>query len=192
MIFTVLVEVLLPVGIYGTARRAGVSEVWSLVVAGSVSLLTGAVQWVRRRRIGVLGVVVVAGFGASAGAAIFTADPVVVFMMDPLNNVVVASLVLVMMGMKRPFVARVRRDLSPRPERFDARWQQEPSFRAAHRRASWVWAGGLTLLAVVWTGFVMWLPFDGAVMASRVVGLAGYVAMIGGSEVVVRLGGESP
>lgn len=183
---TVLAEVALPVGAYALLRSAEAPEGGSLVGAGAVSVITGSVQWVSKRNVGLLGLVVLVGFVGGAAIAFVTDSPVAVFMVDPVGNLVVVAMVLVMMATPRPFVAYIRRDLSPRPVAFDQRWEADSGFRCAHRTASWIWAVGLTLLAAVWTGCVLWLPFDVAVVASRVVGAVGFVGMIASSEVVVR------
>lgn len=189
---TVLLEVALPLGVYGALRDLGVSEVWSLVAASGASVLNGAAQWLHRRSIGVLGVIILLGLLVSAAIALVTDDPVAVYLVDPASNVLVALLVVAMVSTQRPFVARIRRELSPRPAAFDCQWTANSRFRAAHRKASWIWFAGLLLLAAVWVGFIAALPFDAAVVASRLTGVIGFLSMIVGSELVVRQGGGRP
>ncbi|MCT1767553.1 hypothetical protein M3B92_15670 [Brevibacterium casei] len=189
---TVLLEVALPLGVYGALRVFGVSEVWSLVAASGASALNGAAQWLRRRSIGLLGVIILLGLLVSAAIALVTDDPVAVYLVDPASNVLVAVLVVSMVSTQRPFVARIRRELSPRPTAFDCQWTTNSRFRAAHRQASWIWFAGLLLLAAVWVGFIAALPFDAAVVASRLTGVIGFLSMIVGSELVVRQGGGQP
>lgn len=183
---TVLTEVALPLAAYALLRAVGASEAWALVAASVFSVLTASTQWVRRRRIGLLGAVILAGLLVSAVVAVVTDDPVVVFMVDPMTNVIVAALAIATLATTQPFVARIRRDLSPHPMEFDRAWSDSRRFRRAHRRASWIWIVGLLVLAAIWTTCVRVLPFDSAVAASRVSGVLGYAAMIGGSEVLIH------
>lgn len=183
---TVLFEVALPLGVYGALRVFGVSEVWSLVAASGASALNGAAQWLRRRSIGVLGAIVLLGLVVSSIIALLTDNPVAVYLVDPASNVLVAVLVVSMVSTQRPFVARIRRELSPRPAAFDYQWTTNSRFRAAHRQASWIWFAGLLLLAAVWICCIAALPFDAAVVSSRFTGVVGFLSMIVGSEIVVR------
>jgi hypothetical protein len=69
-----------PLVVFRLCRRAGLSEVWSLVVAGLLPGIGVVIDWIRFRTLQVVGAVVFAGIAVSIAVALLTDDPKVVLL----------------------------------------------------------------------------------------------------------------
>ena len=66
------------------------------------------------------------------------------------------------------FIARIRRGLSPDPERFDDEWVRNAAFRRTHRRLTALWVVGLVGEVVVAVAIVYTTPLAVAVVVTGV------------------------
>ena len=187
---TVMVEVVAPVALYLGLRWAGVGALWALLASAAIGVASSALRWMESGQIGLLGAIVLCGFIVSAVVALFTHNPVVLYLRDPAIDVVIAGLAMVTLRGRRPFVARIRRDLSADRAAFDAAWYSDPQFRAAHRRGSWWWAAGLVALCAVSLALLLTVPLDTAVALSQIIGGLVIGGLIVASETWARLAGS--
>lgn len=179
-------EVVLPVVAYFGPRCVGRSALFALALSTVVSGLVMVGEVVVRRRAGVLTWIVSAGLAVSLVGGLVSRSEVVLYLRDPATDVVIA-LVAVLGGLRgRPFVAAIRRDLSPSRDSFDERWDASSSFRRAHRVASWWWVWGLLALAGGSVLLLFAVPFDVAVGVSQVFGAVVIGGLIVLGEVIVR------
>lgn len=165
---TVLSEIVLPIAVYLVLVTAGLAPVWALVGSAAVSVLELGVRWLRTRVVSTLGVLVLIRFALGVAVAWATGDARFVLLKDYLVTLVIAVAAAVSLRLERPFIARIRRDLSPDPARFDARWAADPAFRRLHRRLTLLWVGGLLGEVVLATVLIYSTPLTVAVIATNV------------------------
>ena len=91
-----------------------------------------------------------------------------VLVKDYLVTFVIALAALGTLGLDRPFIARIRRDLSPDPARFDERWGRDPEFRRTHRRLTGLWVVGLIGEVAVAVAVIYTTPLAVAVVVTGV------------------------
>jgi intracellular septation protein A len=165
---TVLLEVLTPIAVYLLLVRLGVSPVWALVGSAGVSVVVLGVGWLRTRTLSTLGLLVLAQFALGVAIAVLTGDARFVLAKDYLVTLLVALAAAGSLRLRRPFIARVRRDLSADPHRFDEQWDSSPAFRRVHRQLTWAWVAGLAGQAVVAIVVIYSVPLTAAVVATNV------------------------
>lgn len=165
---TVLLEVLTPIAVYLLLVRLGLAAVWALVGSAGVSVLLLAVGWVRTRTLSTLGLLVLAQFVLGVAIALLTGDARFVLAKDYLVTLLVALAAAASLRLRRPFIARVRRDLSTDPGGFDEHWDASPAFRRVHRRLTWAWVAGLAGQALVAIAIIYSVPLTAAVVATNV------------------------
>ncbi|MEM8619749.1 MAG: VC0807 family protein [Actinomycetota bacterium] len=100
----VLLDVVGPLVVFQVARRTGISEVWSLVLSGVPPAVGVCVDWQRRRRIEVIGVVVLSGIALSLVLAVLSNDPKVILLEGAAVTAVFATAQLMSLRMRRPLV----------------------------------------------------------------------------------------
>ena len=186
LLWTVLTEVALPVGVFFGLSGLGVAAVWALVGSAGVSVVTLLIGWVRTRRVSVLGGLVGVQFVLGVVIALVSGDARFVLAKDYLITMLVAIGITATLWWQRPFLARIRRDLSPARPEFDDRWRRSAEFRAVHRRMTGWWAGGLAGQAAVCLLVIYSTPLAVAVVATNVITPAVLLALIAASEVRVR------
>lgn len=167
-LLTVVTEILLPIGAYLVLVAYGLAPVWALVASAGVSVLELAVRWLQTRVVSTLGVLVLIRFVLGVAVAWLTGDARFVLLKDYLVTLVIAVAAGVSLRFERPFIARIRRDLSPDPTGFDARWSEDEPFRQLHHRLTVLWVGGLLLEVVVATVVIYSTPLTVAVIATNV------------------------
>lgn len=183
---TVLVEVLTPIAVYLLLVGLRVAPVWALVGSAGVSVLVLAVGWVRTRTLSTLGLLVLAQFVLGVAIAMLTGDARFVLAKDYLLTLLVALAAAASLRLRRPFIARVRRDLSPDPGGFDEHWDTSPAFRRVHRRLTWAWVAGLAGQALVAITIIYSVPLTAAVVATNVLTPAVLLGLITLTEARAR------
>lgn len=164
----VLVDVVLPISTYLVLVALGLTPVWALVASAGVSVVQLAVRWLRTRVVSTLGVLVLVRFSLGVAVAWLTGDPRFVLLKDYLITLVIAVAAAVSLRWERPFIARIRRDLTPDPSAFDATWATDPSYRRLHRRLTAVWVAGLVGEVLVASVLIYTTPLTVAVIATNV------------------------
>ncbi|MDQ1632430.1 MAG: hypothetical protein QOC80_2402, partial [Frankiaceae bacterium] len=112
-----------------------------------------------------------------------TGDARFVLVKDYVVTFVIALAALGTLGLDRPFIARIRRDLSPDPERFDDEWARNAAFRRVHRRLTALWVVGLVGEVVVAVVIVYTTPLAVAVVVTGVLTPAVLLTLIAVTQV---------
>lgn len=165
---TVFVEIALPISVYLILVVGGLPPVWALLSAAGVSVAVLSIGWLRTRKLTTLGAVVLAQFILGVIIALVTGDARFVLAKDYLVILVIALAAAVTIRLERPFIARIRRDLAPDPDRFEDQWHHNRAFRAAHRRLTWWWVIGLVSHALVAVVIIYAAPLTVAVITTNI------------------------
>ncbi|MDT8912425.1 VC0807 family protein [Amycolatopsis sp. PS_44_ISF1] len=171
-----------PVGAYLLLTTIGWSPVWALVGAAGVSVVVLAAQYVRRRELTALGVLVLVRFALGVAVAVITGDPRLELSKDFAVTAAIGLFAAVSLAARRPFIARIRRDLSGDPEDFDHRWATDPGFEALHRRLTVLWTAGLLVEGAAAILLIYVLPLTAAVVATNVLAPATLLGLISFTE----------
>jgi hypothetical protein len=97
-------DIIGPLVAYRACRAAGLDEVWSLVIAGSLPGLGVLVDYLRWRTVDVVGVVVLSGIGISIVLAIVTDDPKVVLLESAAITAAFGIACLLSLSARRPLI----------------------------------------------------------------------------------------
>lgn len=174
----------IPVGTYLVASGSGVPPVWALVVAAAASLVVTLVRWAVTRTIATLGVLVLVRFLLGVAVAVVTGDARLEIVKDLVITGLIGVVAVLTTGMRRPLIARIRRDLSGDPDGFDRDWRQ-PGFRSLHRRLTGMWGAGLVGWLVVGTLLTYSLPLTWAVVVTNTGHPAVIIGLVVATEAVV-------
>lgn len=180
---TVGVQVVLPVGVYLLLVQLGTSAAWALVGSAGVSVVVLGLEWTRSRELSTLGLLVLVQFVLGIAVAGLTGNPRLVLLKDYVVTAAIALGAAASLGLPRPFIARVRRDLSPDRSNFDRRWTQQAAFRRVHRRLTLLWAAGLLGQAAVAAAVIYSTPITVAVIATNVLTPAVLLTLVAVTEI---------
>lgn len=189
---TVLVDIVLPIAAYFALVAGGLAPVWALAASAGVSVVVLAVGWVRTRAVSTLGVLVLVRFVLGLLVALLTGDARFVLVKDFAVTFVIALAALATLGLERPFIARVRRDLSPDPERFDDEWACNAAFRRVHRRLTGLWVVGLVGEVAVALVVIYTTPLAVAVVVTGVLTPAVLLTLIAVTQVLAGRATAAP
>ena len=165
---TLLVDILLPIAAYLGLVRLGLPPVWALAASAGVSVVVLAIGWVSTRNVSTLGALVLVRFLLGIVIALVTGDARFVLVKDYLVTMVIAVAAAATLKLDRPFIARIRRDLSPDPRVFDQQWQGSAEFRAVHRSLTKLWVVGLLAEVLVAVVVIYTTPLTVAVILTSV------------------------
>ncbi|OLR93547.1 VC0807 family protein [Actinokineospora bangkokensis] len=179
-------NVALPVAVYLLLGWVGWQPVWALVGASAASVLVLAARYLRTGEVAALGVLVLARFAVGVAVAVVTGDARLELAKDSAVTGVVGVVAAVSLLLRRPLIARIRRDLAEDRELFDRRWRELPGFRALHRGLTLVWTVGLVGEAALAVVLIYSLPLTAAVVATSVLSPAVLAGLIGWTEVSAR------
>ena len=104
MVRTLGLDLIGPLIVFQVCRRAGLSEVWSLVVAGLLPGIGVLLDWARFRALQVVGVVVLAGIALGVVLALVSDDPKVVLLGDAAITAAFGVACLVSLLGRRPLI----------------------------------------------------------------------------------------
>lgn len=101
---TVGLDIVGPLIVYQLLRRAGMSEAWSLVLAGCLPALGVLIDWLRWRTLAVVGCVVLGGIALSIVLALITDDPKALLLEGAAITAVFGVVCLVSLRARRPVI----------------------------------------------------------------------------------------
>lgn len=165
---TITIEIALPIAVYFALVALGLPQVWALASSAGVSVISLAVRWLRSREVSTLSLLVLVQFALGVVVALVTGNARFVLAKDYLITFLVALAALASLKLERPFIARIRRDLSPDRTRFDIEWNGNARFRAVHRQLTWWWGIGLTLEVAVALAVIYSVPVGVAVVVTNI------------------------
>jgi len=143
-------DVVGPLLVFRLCRDAlGMSEVWSLVVSGTLPALGVAVDWVRWRTLEVVGAVVLGGIALSVVLAVVSNNAEVVLLEGAATTAAFGVACLASLGLRRPLIFYFAQAFyggrhSQDGAELDTDYDEFPRARSFWRTVSCVW--GLTYL----------------------------------------------
>ncbi|ALG09574.1 VC0807 family protein [Kibdelosporangium phytohabitans] len=177
LVAAVLENIGVPIASYLILTAIGWTPVWALVGGAGMSVLILAAQYLRRREVNALGVLVLARFAFGVTVAVITGDPRLELVKDAAVTFLIGLAAAVSLGMRRPLIARIRRDISADRDAFDRHWDDE-GFRRLHRHLTLLWTAGLCGQSLVATALVYTLPLTAAVLSTSVLSPVTLLALI--------------
>src|SRR5512132_4588106 len=171
-----LLDLVIPTAGYFLLHWAGLSDVWALTIAGSATGVNALVHTIRRGRLDVLGLLVVAEIAVSVVLVVVTADPRLI-LVRPAVYLAVAGLVnLVSCFAGRPLSYTASTPMATKgdPERavaYERAWHHSPELRAIHRQLTAGIAVAMMLYAVLRVLIVYSFSTATAVLGQEVPGL---------------------
>jgi hypothetical protein len=134
-----LLDLVIPTAGYFLLHWAGLSDVWALTIAGSVTALNAAVITIRRGRLDALGLLIVAEIAVSVALTVITQDPRLVLARPAVYLAVagVVNLISCVAGRPLSYTAATPMATNGDPQRaiaYARAWDHSPELRAIHRQ----------------------------------------------------------
>lgn len=175
-------DVVVPLVGYGALHAMGVPDVWALTAAGSATAFVSVLHSIRRRRVDVLGALVVAELASAVGLAAVTHDARLVLVRTALYLGVAGLVNVVAAGVGRPltYAAAIPMATKGDPVRLAAyrrAWDSSWRMRAIHRDLS----------LAIGTAFLVYAAFRVVVVYTLSIGEAVWVQEVPGIVLVVGL-----
>ncbi|MFJ5521243.1 VC0807 family protein [Streptomyces griseoluteus] len=171
-----------PVGSFLLLTRLGWQPVWALVRVSGVSVLILAGQYLRQRRLTARAVPVLVRFALGVAIAVISGDARLEVARDLVITSAICGFAVLSPLLRRPFVARIRRDLSGDPEQFELRWTRDRESRQVYHRLTLVWAVALMIEGAVAVVLICTLPLTTAVVATNILAPATLPGLIRATE----------
>lgn len=186
LVMTVVFDVGLSIAIFTVAKNMGASDVAAYLYSAAGPLLGMAVEFIRHRRIDVVGAVILAIIALSIAVTLIGSDdPTVLLLKDSaltggLGLLILASLTPLF---PRPLMYYMGRKFGTDGTEAGAAWWdslwQYPSFRHSQRVITGVWGAGYLAEAIAKVTWVLMLPFDTAYLLNQIVPLVVTVVLMG-------------
>jgi hypothetical protein len=174
MLRLLALDIVGPLLVYRTCRGAGVDEVWSLILAGSLPGIGVLVDGLRWRTVDVVGVVVLSGIGLSILLAIVTHDPKIVLLEGAAITASFGIACLLSLSMRRPLIFYFGQAFyggrhSAKGAEMDTDYDQYEEARYFWRTVTTVWGLTHIALAAVLTAIVQGSSTSTALTVNRTV-----------------------
>lgn len=186
LVITVVFDVGLSIAVFSVAKNLGASDLAAYLYSAIGPLLGMAAEFIRHRRIDIVGLVILAIIVLSVAVTVIGSDdPTVLLLKDSaltggLGVLILASLTPLF---RRPLMYYMGRKFGTDGTEAGAAWWeslwQYPSFRHSQRMITGVWGVGYLAEAVAKVIWVLILPFDTAYLLNQVVPLVITVALMG-------------
>jgi hypothetical protein len=176
-------DILLPYGVYYVLHKRGVGNVPALAAGGAVNVFFTLTGLIRKRRIGMLGLIVLVTFVLGIAASYVTGDARFALAKDSVLTGGVGLAFLLSLLAARPIMYVMIRQLltegdPARAAELDRRWEASPGFRRRQRLMTGVWGGGLIADAVIRVIVISMVSVSTAAAASTVILLATFAILI--------------
>ncbi|MET9079973.1 VC0807 family protein [Streptomyces sp. NPDC004232] len=135
---TVLLDLFLSIGGYYALRALGVGVIWALTVPGILIGVLTVMSTIRRRKLDVVGVLVLVELTATLGLTFATDDARIAACRQPLYVVIGGAFCLATLVGHRPFTAVTTASMATfgdplRVRAFETAWQEHPEYRQRQR-----------------------------------------------------------
>ncbi|MFI9383255.1 VC0807 family protein [Kutzneria sp. NPDC052558] len=149
-LLSALAELVVSIGGYYALRAVGVDAFWSLVAPGFGVALVAVIATVRRRRIDLVGLLVLFEVAASLALVLITRDPRVAAVRGPVYVAIGGLFCLATLLRERPMTAVSTASLASfgdpvRAAAFETAWREEPRYRLAMRAQT----GAIGLILII-------------------------------------------
>jgi intracellular septation protein A len=141
---TVGLDVVGPLLVFQLCRRAGVPDVWALVIAGVLPVVGVVVDWLRFRSLQVLGMVVLGGLALAVTLALITDNPKAVLLQGAAVTMAFGLACLLSLMLRRPLIFYFGQALyggqhSADGIELDQNYDHYPEARSYWRSVTTVW-----------------------------------------------------
>lgn len=185
LLITIVFDVGLSIAVFTVAKNLGASDLTAYLYSAVGPLLGMAVEFVRHRRIDIVGVVILAIIVLSVAVTLIGSDdPTVLLLKDSALTGGLGVVILVSLTplFPRPLMYYMGRKFGTDGTAAGAAWWdslwQYPSFRHSQRMITGVWGAGYLGEAVAKVAWVLILPFDTAYLLNQVVPLVVTVVLM--------------
>ncbi|MFT4217661.1 MAG: VC0807 family protein [Micropruina sp.] len=178
LLVSMVFDIGLSIAIFSVAKDLGASDLAAYLYSSVGPLVGMAIEFVRHRRIDIVGVVILAIIALSLAVTLIGShDPTVLLLKDSaltggLGVVILASLTPLF---PRPLMYYLGRKFGTDGTAAGAAWWaslwQYPSFRRSQRVITGAWGAGYLGEAIAKVAWVLTLPFDTAYLLNQVVPL---------------------
>ncbi len=186
LVVTAVFDVGLSIAVFSVAKNLGAGDVTAYLYSAIGPLLGMAVEFIRHRRIDIVGLVILAIIALSVAVTVIGSDdPTVLLLKDSALTGGLGLLILISLTslFPRPLMYYMGRKFGTDGTQAGTAWWsslwQYPSFRRSQRVITAVWGVGYLAEAVAKVAWVLMLPFDTAYLLNQVVPLAVTVALMG-------------
>jgi hypothetical protein len=171
-----LLDLVIPTAGYFALHWAGLPDAWALTIAGSATGVNALANTIRRGRLDVLGLLVVAEVAVSVVLVVVTADPRLVLVRPAAYLAVagVVNLVSCFAGRPLSYTASTPMATNGDPQRavaYERAWHHSPGLRRIHRQLTAGIGLALVAYAVVRVLIVYSFPTGTAVLAQEAPGI---------------------
>ncbi|TBO57931.1 hypothetical protein EYS09_20090 [Streptomyces kasugaensis] len=156
-----------PLAVFYGLRAAGVGLWWAVLASAVPPVLEALLTVVRERRVGALGILVLAMVALGAVLSAISGSPRFMFAKDGwMTGVVGLAFLATLRG--QPIIYRIVSSVArgERRAQVAGQWQNSPSFRHLMRRLTVVWGIGLLLDSVVRVVLAYTLPIDSVMVVT--------------------------
>ncbi|MFG2843859.1 VC0807 family protein [Kitasatospora sp. NPDC048296] len=166
-----LLDLLLPLGLYYGLRLAGVDQWWALLWSAAIPAATVVVRLVRTRRVDFLALLILSMIGLGLVLSVLTGDPRTLLIREAWTGMLgglIGVWLLASVGYGRPALMVVFRSFVQLKAGEDGlrawagRWDQDAAFRHGLRVLTTAWGAASLLNALAQLAFAYLLPVDAA------------------------------
>ncbi|MEU7096220.1 VC0807 family protein [Kitasatospora aureofaciens] len=171
-----LLDLVLPLGVYYGLRLAGVDQWWSLLWSAAVPAATVVVRLIRTRRVDFLALLILSMIGLGLLLSTLTGDPRTLLVREAWTGMLgglIGVWLLASVGYGRPALMVLFRSFvqvkagEDGLRAWEGRWHQDAAFRRGLRVLTTVWGAASLLNALAQLVFAHLLPVDAAPAAMQ-------------------------
>ena len=182
-LLNVVIDLVISVGGYYVLRAVGVDVIWSLTIPGIVVGIFAAANTLRRRKLDMVGLLVLVELAATLSLSFITHDPRIAASRQPLYTLIGGVFCLVTLFGSVPFTAAATPSLatfgSPvRARAFEIAWRDSVRYRTQQRKLTIAIGTILIADAIVRTLVIYSFPasqISVSLLASNLAGTLGFV-----------------
>lgn len=173
-----IIDLILPYGVFFLLSRLGMGAVPALALGGVLPACRAVVTYVRHRKIEGLALFVIGLFLLGIVMALVTGDPRLLLAKESLFTGGVGVVCLVSLGVGRPLMYYVRREISSGDEhQWERAWQASAPVRRSLRFATLAWGVGLVVEAAGLVVVAYTLPLNEAAALTPAINI-GLIAVL--------------
>ncbi|HEX3885923.1 MAG TPA: VC0807 family protein [Phenylobacterium sp.] len=182
LIPTLVVDGLLPIGLFKGLEAAGMAPIWALAIGCAPPVLNNLRVWLQSRRVDILGILITASIASGVVAPLITGRLGSRIVTDCLLNCGWGLAFLGSLALARPVIfllirALVAGDDASRAAAWDGLWRYA-SFRAAMRGLTMVWGAVYFVQVAIELGLARAAKPDTVVTVAQIMSTGGTLALL--------------
>jgi hypothetical protein len=179
---TLIVDGLLPIGIFKGLEAMGVAPVWALAAGCAPPVLSNLHAWLKSRRLDPIGLLIIASMGGGVAASIISGDIGSRIVSDALLNGAWGAAFLISLFVGKPIIfylirAVVAGDDASRMQAWNGLWRYA-AFRTAMRFISATWCAVYFAEVLIELGLAHALTANTVLTIAPLMNLGGTVALL--------------